>query len=205
MERENESATAHSAAEAEASERKPVEPEKEQPKLPDNLAEAYSKLQMEKQELYDRLLRKQAEFENFRKRAEHEKEEFVQHANSSLLRSLLPALDGFDRALKHRDPKIPEQFYQGVELIYRQLLETLHRAGLSFVETEGLIFDPEVHQAVETVESSDRRHHEVVEELQRGYKLRQRLLRPALVKVAVRPGQENAGAQDGEKPASKKD
>ncbi len=182
-----------------------MESGKEQPKLPDNLPEAYSKLQMEKQELYDRLLRKQAELDNFRKRAEREKEEFVQHANGNLLHSLLPTLDGFDRALKHRDPKVPEQFYQGVELIYRQLLETLYRAGLSFVETEGLIFDPEVHQAVETVESSDLRHHEVVEELQRGYKLKQRLLRPALVKVAVRPEPADSGAQEGSKSTGKDD
>lgn|SRR5487761_6263 len=198
MESDNESVKAHPASSVEGSEGKTVKPEKEQSELPEDLAGAYGKLQTEKQEIYDRLLRKQAELDNTRKRIEREKEEFLQHANSSLLHSLLPTLDGFDRALKHRDPKVPEQFYQGMELIYRQLLETLRRAGLDLVETEGLIFDPEVHQAVETVQSHEHRHHEIVEELQRGYKLKRRLLRPALVKVAVKPEKENAAGEGGE-------
>ncbi len=152
-----------------------------------DLAAACRKLEEEKQELYDRLLRKQAELENFRKRTQREREEFAQHANADLLRSLLPALDGFDRALKHRDANVPQQFYEGLELIYRQLFETLRRAGLATVEAEGTIFDPAVHQAVETVESTEHRDHEVIEELQRGYQLKRRLLRPAIVKVAVHP------------------
>lgn len=158
-------------------------------KPPGDLQAAYQKLLAEKQELYDRLLRKQADLENFRKRAQREKEEFLQHANYDLVRSLLPVLDGFDRALKQRDPAAPAQFYEGLELIRRQLLETLGRAGLAAVEAQGRIFDPEVHQAVETVESLQHREHEVVEELQRGYKLKQRLLRPAIVKVAVQAAQ----------------
>lgn len=151
---------------------------------------ATEKLQAEKQELYDRLLRKQAELDNFRKRAQKEKEEFRQHAAEDLIRSLLPTLDGFERALNHRDESVPETFYQGLELIDRELREVLGRAGLVAVETAGQLFDPHLHQAVETVEAPDRREHEIVEELQRGYKLRHRLLRPAIVKVAVgaRPG-----------------
>ncbi|MGH9470118.1 MAG: nucleotide exchange factor GrpE [Terriglobia bacterium] len=156
-------------------------------KIPEDLPAAYQKLLGEKQELYDRLLRTQAELENFRKRTQREKEEFLQHANADLIRSLLPVLDGFERAEQHRDPAVPEQFYKGLDLIYRQLLETLRRAGLQPVEAEGEIFNPEVHQAVETVEAEDRRDHEVVGELQRGYRLKQRLLRPAIVKVAVQP------------------
>ncbi|HET7102048.1 MAG TPA: nucleotide exchange factor GrpE [Terriglobia bacterium] len=161
-----------------------------------DLQTAYQKLAAEKQELYDRLLRKQAEFENFRKRTQREKEEFLQHANFDLLRSLLPVLDGFDRALKQRDPKAPAQFYEGLELIHRQLLEILGRAGLAAFEAQGKTFDPELHQAVETVESPEHREHEVVEELQRGYKLKHRLLRPAVVKVAV-PGPQPRGGKNG--------
>ena len=166
---------------------------KESNDLPEDLAAAYRKVVAEKQELFDRLLRKQAEFENFRKRTERDKEEFVKHATAELIRSLLPALDSFDRALKHRDPKVPPEFYKGVELIHRELSEILTRAGLNPVDAKGEIFDPHLHQAVETVESDQHRDQEIVEELQRGYRLKQRLLRPAVVKVAVSPkgGKEN--------------
>ncbi|MGO9274544.1 MAG: nucleotide exchange factor GrpE [Terriglobia bacterium] len=149
------------------------------------LSAAYEKAVAERQEFFERLLRKQAELENFRKRAQREKDDFLQLANADLLRSLLPTLDGFERALKQRDPNVPPSFYEGLEHIHRQLLDTLRRAGLESVDTAGRIFDPHLHQAVETVESDEHRDHEIVEELQRGYKLKNRLLRPAIVKVAV--------------------
>lgn len=155
------------------------------PEPPADLAAACQKLRQEKQELYDRLLRKQAELDNFRKRIQREKEDFLQHATAELIRALLPVLDGFERALAHRGAGTPEQFSQGVELIYRELLETLNRAGVQSVETRGKKFDPHLHQAVETVESPEHRDQEIVEELQRGYRLHNRLLRPAIVKVAV--------------------
>jgi molecular chaperone GrpE len=153
--------------------------------LPEDLAGAYRQLVAEKQELYDRLLRKQAELDNFRKRTEREKEEFSKHATADLIRSLLPALDSFERALKHRDPRVPREYYQGIELIHRDVLDILMRAGLDPLDTQGKLFDPHLHQAVESVESDRHRDQEIVEELQRGYKLRHRLLRPAVVKVAV--------------------
>lgn len=155
--------------------------------LPEDLAGAYRKLLVEKQELFDRLLRKQAEFENFRKRTEREKEDILKHGSADLIRGLLPALDSFERALKHRNPKVPAEFYKGIELIHNELVDVLRKAGLDPLHTLGETFDPNFHQAVETVESSQHRHHEIVEELQRGYRLRQRLLRPAVVKVAVEP------------------
>ncbi|MDE3178590.1 MAG: nucleotide exchange factor GrpE [Acidobacteriota bacterium] len=162
-------------------------PEPRQPAGEVVAAADYEKLLAEKKEYYDLALRKQAELENFRKRTQREKEEFLQQANADLMRSLLPALDGFDRALRRRDPSVPAQFYEGFELIRRELLDTLARAGLTTVKAEGETFDPNLHQAVETLESARHRDHEIVEELQRGYKLRQKLLRPAVVKVAVRP------------------
>jgi molecular chaperone GrpE len=155
------------------------------PGSPADLDAASLKLKQEKQELYDRLLRKQAELDNFRKRVQREKEDFLQHATADLIRALLPVLDGFERALAHRNSSSPEQFSQGVELIYRELLETLSRAGVNPVETKGRTFDPHLHQAVETVDTPGHRDQEIVEELQRGYRLRNRLLRPAIVKVAV--------------------
>ncbi len=166
-----------------------------------DLAAACAKLAEEKKELYERLLRKQAELDNFRKRAQREMAEFREYAAEDLIRSLLPALDGFERALKHRDAGVQESFYQGLEMIRRQLLDVLKRAGLVALDTVGKTFDPHYHQAVETVEAPDRRDHEIVEELQRGYKLRHRLLRPAIVKVAVAPSAPPATSEE----ATKKD
>ncbi len=148
---------------------------------------AIEKLKGEIAALYDRLLRKQAELDNFRKRTQRERDEFRQIANESLIRELLPVLDGFQRALKQRAAAVPETFYQGMELIHRQLLEVLGRAGVEPMETSGQLFDPHYHQAVETVEDPDRRDQEIVGELQRGYMLNRRLLRPAIVRVAVKP------------------
>jgi molecular chaperone GrpE len=156
-----------------------------QGELPADLPAAYRQLLTEKQELYDRLLRKQAELENFRKRSKREKEDFLQHATADLVRALLPTVDAFERALKHQDETVAAEYHQGIELIYRELLEVLGRAGLTPLEAVGKDFDPHLHQAVETVRSRGHRDQEVVEELQRGYKLKQRLLRPAIVRVAV--------------------
>ena len=161
---------------------------------PVGAVETYEKLLTEKKELYDRVLRKQAELENFRKRSQKEKEDVRQYAAEDLIRSLLPTLDGFDRALQHRDENVPAAFYQGLELIYRELREVLGRAGLTPVDTAGQLFDPYLHQAVETVKAPDRRENEIVAELQRGYRLKHKLLRPAIVKVAVgaKPEQDTA-------------
>lgn len=149
------------------------------------LTATIQELRADNQKLYDRLLRKQAELENLRKRMQREKEEFLQHANADLIRALLPSLDGFERALKHRDTGVPDEFYNGLELIYSGLLDVLKRHGLEPIEAVGQTFDPQLHQAVETVEDEQHRDHEIVEELLRGYKLRHRLLRPSVVKVAV--------------------
>ena len=143
-------------------------------------------LQAEKQNLYDRLLRKQAELENLRKRTEREKEEFRQRASADLVRALLPTLDGFERALKHRDRGVSEEFYTGMELVYQGLLDVLKREGLTPIKAVGETFDPHLHQAVECIEDEQRRDQEIVEELLRGYKFKHRLLRPSMVKVAVR-------------------
>ena len=143
-------------------------------------------LQAEKQDLYDRLLRKQAELENLRKRTEREKEAFRQNANGDLIHALLPTLDGFERALKHREMGVPDEFYTGMQLVYQGLLDVLKREGLTPIETLGRTFDPRLHQAVECIEDEQRRDQEIVEELLRGYEFKHRLLRPSMVKVAVR-------------------
>jgi molecular chaperone GrpE len=149
------------------------------------LTATIQQLQAEKQRLYDRLLRKQAELENLRKRTQREKEELLNQANADLIRSLLPSLDGFERALKHRAIRVPDEFYKGMEMIYRGLLDVLKREGLTPIEALGQKFDPHLHQAVESVEDDRHRDQEVVEELLRGYNFKHRLLRPSIVKVAV--------------------
>ena len=153
------------------------------------LTATIQQLQAENLRLYDRLLRAQAELENSRKRMQREKEEFLKQANADLVRSLLPSLDAFERALKDRDQKVPDGFHKGMELIYGGLLQVLERAGLARIEALGHTFDPHLHQAVETVEDERRRNHEIVEELLPGYTFKQRLLRPSMVKVAVAKGQ----------------
>lgn len=155
------------------------------PAAPAVTADAYEKALAEKNALYERLLRKQAELDNFRKRTQREKDDLRQYAAEDLIRSLLPTLDGFERALQQRDERVPAGFYEGLDLIYRELREVLGRAGLVAIDTAGQIFDPYLHQAVETVPCPERREHEIVGELQRGYKLKNKLLRPAIVKVAV--------------------
>ncbi len=168
------------------------------PDLLENLSEAYRKLLAEKDELYDRFLRQQAESENFRKRVAREKAEFFQFAGEKLVRNLLPLLDGFERALSQKNDKIPEEYYRGTELLFRELQDVLTHAGLSAIEAKGETFDPHLHQAVESVESTEHEDHEVIEEHQKGYKFKQRLLRPSLVKVALQPQAPSSGKKESE-------
>lgn len=141
------------------------------------------KLKSERDMLIDRLARQQAEFENARKRAAREQQEFRDYALADAIKALLPALDSFERALQAASPEAAD-FRSGVELIFKQLQDALARLGLRPIPAKGELFDPHLHQAIEMVETSAARDHEVLEELQRGYKLKDRLLRPAMVKVA---------------------
>ena len=138
----------------------------------------------DKDKYYDLLLRKQAEFENYRKRAERDRVEFRQQAAADLILDLLPALDNLDRALgTGRNDSDP--LHQGVVLIRQQILEVLRRVGLSPLDTQGAIFDPRLHEAVDTLEAAGFEKGRILEEVRRGYMLNERLLRPAMVKVAA--------------------
>jgi len=143
------------------------------------------KLTEEKAGLLDQLLRKQAEFENFRKRTERERTEFARYANFEMVRDLLPVLDGFERALKVESAEAQEGIKRGMELIYKQLFDGLKKAGLAPIESLGRKFDPNFHQAVAHEERDDVEDNTVVEEFQRGYLFQGRLLRAAMVKVAA--------------------
>jgi molecular chaperone GrpE len=143
------------------------------------------KLKAERDSLLDRLARAQAEFENARRRASKEQQEFRDYAAVDAIRPLLPILDSFERALQVKSE--PDDFRSGVELIYKQLQDALAKLGVRAIPAKGEPFDPHVHEAIEMVETSDAADHEVIEELQRGYKIKDRLLRPAMVKVAKNP------------------
>ena len=137
----------------------------------------------EVKKLNDRYLRTLADFENFRKRADREKGEYYKQALAGLMKDLLPVLDNFDRALDHAEEG--DDFHKGVLLIYKQLFDVLQKYGLKpFAET-GVPFDPNIHEAVVTETDPSLPNHSVKEVLQKGYVLHDKLLRPALVKVAV--------------------
>ena len=143
------------------------------------------KLKAERDSLLDRLARAQAEFENARRRASKEQQDFRDYAAADAIRPLLPVIDSFERALLVKSD--PGDFRSGVELIYKQLQDALAKLGVRAIPAKGETFDPHVHEAIEMVETSDAADHEVLEELQRGYKIKDRLLRPAMVKVARNP------------------
>ena len=142
-------------------------------------------LAAERAELQDRLLRVRAEFDNARRRNERERSEFLQFAAMDLVRELVPVLDDFERALKVETAD--RDYAKGVELIYQRLSETLKRMGLEPMETQGRPFDPNLHQAVERVQTEDVPDQSILGEFQRGYNFRGKLLRPAMVRVAVKP------------------
>jgi molecular chaperone GrpE len=140
------------------------------------------KLKAERDALLDRLARSQAEFENARKRASKEQQDFREYALADAVKALLPILDSFERALNAQSP--PAEFRSGVELIYKQLQDALTKLGIRPIPAKGEPFDPHLHQAIEMVDTREVPDHHVVEELQRGYKFKDRLLRPSMVKVA---------------------
>jgi molecular chaperone GrpE len=148
----------------------------------------YDRVSQERDALLDRLARLQAEFENYRKRSAREQAEFRDYAVADAVKNFLPVRDNFDLALRTQNTETADQALRsGIELIRKQMEDVLARLGVQAVPAQGQTFDPRVHEAIEMVESSDHRDHEVIEELQRGYKLKDRLLRPAMVRVATNP------------------
>ena len=141
-------------------------------------------LQQERDQLYDRLLRTTAEFDNYRKRVERERREHADQTIAAFLHELLPVIDDFDRALTMASSEETAAYRKGVELIHAKLHDFLRRQGVRPIDAVGTDFDPNLHQAVTHEPSPGSREGEVLEELARGYMLGDRLLRPAMVKVA---------------------
>lgn len=144
-----------------------------------------AELQKQRDDYYDRLLRKTAEFDNYRKRTDRERQQLSEAAAADLLRELLPLVDDLERALK-ADPASDagESLHRGVELIHKQVLDVLQKRGVRPIEALGADFDPRYHLAVVHEPVVGRREGEVIEEFRPGYMLGDRLLRPAMVKVA---------------------
>jgi len=149
--------------------------------------EEFYQLKAERDQLVDRLARLQAEFENARKRSERERVEFRDYAAGTVVEQFLPVLDNFELALK--SAATTEQLRSGVELIVKQMEDILRTLQVNAIPTVGEVFDPRVHEAMGSVERLDLPDQHVAEEIRRGYKLRERLLRPALVRVASNPKQ----------------
>jgi molecular chaperone GrpE len=148
----------------------------------------YEQVKAERDHLKDRLARLQAEFDNARKRAEREKAEFRDYATGNVVEQFLPVLDNFELALKAKGSA--DQLRSGVELIVKQMEDALRQLQVIPVATTGEEFDPRYHEALGSVERDDLPDHTVAEEIRRGYKLRDRLVRPALVRVVSNPKQQ---------------
>lgn len=160
------------------------------PVEPSNLAEELERVKAERDVLVDRVARLQAEFENARKREARERNDFREFAIAGAVEQILPVLDNFQLALKSTGSA--EQLRTGVELIVKQMEEALRSLNVQPVESVGAVFDPRVHEALDMVERPDLPEHQVFEEVRRGYKIKERLLRPALVRVVNNPQQKEA-------------
>jgi molecular chaperone GrpE len=152
------------------------------------LAKERDQLSAEKADLQDRLLRRMAEFDNFRRRAEREKAEIHEYSTMETLRRLLPVLDDFERAISTETAD--REYARGMELIFQRFAGELQKMGLEQIQAAGQPFNPHVHHALEMRQTSEVDDHTVLEELQKGYTFRGKLLRPAMVRVAVAPSAE---------------
>jgi molecular chaperone GrpE len=157
---------------------------------PDSVVAERDQLAADKADLQDRLLRRMAEFDNFRRRAEKEKAEIREFSAMETILHLLPVIDDFERAIKAASAD--DEYTRGMELIFQRLSGELQKMGLEPISTEGQKFDPHSHHALELRETDEFEDHSILDELQKGYNFRGRLLRPAMVTVAVAP---SAGKQ----------
>ena len=147
-----------------------------------------AKLASDLDELRQTLLRRQADFDNYRKRVEKERTEDSKRATARVIEGFIPVIDGFEQALAvHREPAY-ENYRKGFELLYKQLLEHLIRLGVERVDPLGKVFDPHLHQAMDRTETKDHPDGDILEVFQPGYAFHGRVLRPAMVRVAVHPG-----------------
>ncbi|MEC5422204.1 nucleotide exchange factor GrpE [Virgibacillus sp. C22-A2] len=160
-----------------------AEPNKEEELGQDELQKKLALLEQEKDDLYQKMLRTQAEFDNFKKRKQKEREADLKYKSQDLANEVLPALDNFERALQVEVTEANASFVEGITMVYRQLNDALKSQGIDVIETVGKEFDPNLHHAVMQVEDEEAVSNTVIEELQKGYILKDRVIRPAMVKV----------------------
>ena len=185
MQQEINAANADEADEAEEAASESAESENEETQEPqDEAAAQIEKLAAELKEKEDRVLRLQADFENFRRRTSKEKEELSAVVTQGMLKDMLPLLDNFERAMA-AEAKDGEAFQKGVEMIFTQFTEILKKNGLEHIEVEGQKFDPNFHQAVMRVQNADMEDDDVAQELQKGYMVKGRVIRPSMVQVVA--------------------
>lgn len=185
MQQEINAADADEADEAEEAASESAESENEETQEPqDEAAAQIEKLTAELKEKEDRVLRLQADFENFRRRTSKEKEELSAVVTQGMLKDMLPLLDNFERAMA-AEAKDGEAFQKGVEMIFTQFTEILKKNGLEHIEVEGQKFDPNFHQAVMRVQNADMEDDDIAQELQKGYMVKGRVIRPSMVQVVA--------------------
>jgi len=170
------------------------------PEISGDLAELQNQLQektLEAEESYTRLLRLAADMENLKKRQERERSELLQFANENLIKELLPVVDNLERALEHgRQSEAPQAWLQGIDLVYQGFLKALAKFGVTPLASVGQPFDPNFHNAVMQEETGEFPDCTVIKELQKGYLLNQRLLRPAMVVVARHNPKDHTACQN---------
>lgn len=185
MQQEINAVDADEADEAEEAASESAESENEETQEPqDEAAAQIEKLTAELKEKEDRVLRLQADFENFRRRTSKEKEELSAVVTQGMLKDMLPLLDNFERAMA-AESKDGEAFQKGVEMIFTQFTEILKKNGLEHIEVEGQKFDPNFHQAVMRVQNADMEDDDIAQELQKGYMVKGRVIRPSMVQVVA--------------------
>ena len=185
MQQEINAANADEADEAEEAASESAESENEETQEPqDEAAAQIEKLTADLKEKEDRALRLQADFENFRRRTSKEKEELSAVVTQGMLKDMLPLLDNFERAMA-AEAKDGEAFQKGVEMIFTQFTEILKKNGLEHIEVEGQKFDPNFHQAVMRVQNADMEDDDIAQELQKGYMVKGRVIRPSMVQVVA--------------------
>jgi molecular chaperone GrpE len=168
-----------------------IEKKETEDKSPEKLTETEEKgkteierLKEEVQEINEKYLRLYAEFENYKKRVNKDKEELIKYGNESLIYELLPVIDNLEMAIKHATSNVNESLIQGVEITLKELKKTLEKFGLIQIEAENKPFDPQYHHAMSQVERDDIEENMVVEELRKGYMLKDKVLRPSFVTVS---------------------
>jgi len=159
-----------------------------------SLAAELQKLRAEKEELMQTMIRRQADFENFRKRTERDRHEEGRRGVERLILDLIPVIDAFDRAIQAHESPVYDEYRKGVTLIRKQLWDSIARHGVQRIDAAGKIFDPHLHQAIERVETEEVPDGSVVTVFQDGYLFHGKVLRPAIVGVAVHPGEGGSSA-----------